>query len=439
MVAASVGRAQTPTISSYVIDSTPGNGREPAIATTRTMRLAVYYSATGTLRYAVSSYPNLTTWVAKDLSGGGDDPSVAVVDSQRNIFVIATRSCLSVKTNRYHGETDSFDGWVPAAELSGTCQFLSNGIDKSWIVSRGAGELLVTFSLLNGSNSGSGYSRSMDGGLSLDSSVDSPNVGSPWFCTQPTVSVDGQVYIAYPTGEYPSGVVQFMLGKSGSEGTMVWEQLLEQPVNNNPPAPLSVAIRQSQAVPLTVPALAQNKLVPNLVADPTDDNLLYLVHHDYDAADESHSDMNIYCVRLDRNSDGWWTASGAVRVNNDSVLPGDRPDQVIPAATVDARGRVHVIFYDNRGSCPGTACTTPPYSFDQYYAISADHGLTFANYSLTLSGQNAAIYQTSSWDPKEYNGIALYNTSEAAEIWTSYYGKNGSTTVVLGSHLTVSF
>jgi hypothetical protein len=147
--------------------------------------------------------------------------------------------------------------------------------------------------------------------------------------------------------------------------------------------------------------------------------------------------MNIYCTQLYKNSAGWTVAS-PVRVNNDPLISGNQPDQFIPAAAVDARGRIHVIFYDNRNYCTGGCGNTV--MFDEYYAISIDHGATFANYNLRTGSDPAQVATQQGFAPHEYNGIDVSNNSETAEIWMSYQGTViGLPGVIYGSHVSVTF
>jgi hypothetical protein len=148
--------------------------------------------------------------------------------------------------------------------------------------------------------------------------------------------------------------------------------------------------------------------------------------------------MNIYCVRLDNDGLGNWSQGTAQRVNNDPPDPpgtGTRPDQFIPAAAVDTQGRVHIVFYDNRAYCPGVLCVSTNIWFDAYYAISTDHGASFENYSLRMPNSVSPAV-SSSWYPREYNGITAVDTPGQTEVWIAYAGKD-QTQVIYGNKVTI--
>ena len=186
--------------------------------------------------------------------------------------------------------------------------------------------------------------------------------------------------------------------------------------------PIEVCLQQTSTESLPAPGRPISKTVPYIAADPSNLDRVYVFYQDLARSDPSQSDMNVYCVRLDNHGSGAWTAEPAVRVNDDAVVMAPFPDQFTPSAVVDTLGRVHVIFYDNRLACTGS-CDSIMY--DEFYAVSRDHGATFANYNL----RDAATQPTfpvncigGGFDPHEYNGIAFYDTPTATELWMTYQG-----------------
>jgi hypothetical protein len=358
-------------------------------------------------------------------------------------FIVAGASNQTVKVANYDPTVDpgTMGAWRTIADFS---QFIPNQVvDKPWIVNRGGEELAVVF--YHGQyypGSDYGYCRSSDGGANWTTADVLPDGAevSGRFCAQPAVGADGKLYVAYvagPCGEGTPTPIRFLVGRSGTNNTINFRTLKQLDGN-----PLQVFIRVCGESPLPVipaPGLVA-KAVPYLVGDPSNANRLYLIYHDYTELDPS--DMNIYCVRLDNDGLGNWSSGVAQRVNNDAPPDGTQPDQFIPAAAVDTQGRVHVIFYDNREVCPGT-CGTSTVQYDEYYALSTDHGASFTNYSLRIPAldPHAVSFTAPSnlWYPREYNGITAVDTPGQTKIWIAYAGKNETniTQVIYGNTVTI--
>ncbi len=156
---------------------------------------------------------------------------------------------------------------------------------------------------------------------------------------------------------------------------------------------------------------------PQLAADPTDPNRLYLVYHDTDP--EAPSDVNVYLTSL-VYSGGQWTALPRVKVNNDGNAA---TDQFLPSIVVDDFGVIHIIFYDDRQYVQGDSA--PDAQYDVWYARSVDGGANFEDNSELwgLSGLPALDETTASTSlrkPGEYIGITYFSALD--QIWTSYGG-----------------
>lgn len=108
----------------------------------------------------------------------------------------------------------------------------------------------------------------------------------------------------------------------------------------------------------------------NLVAHPTDASKLYLVYTDRTGAEdpETHDgDCDIYIRRSENGGLSWFAPK---LVNGGAV--GLLYDQFMPRVTVDAKGRIHVIYYDTRASHP--ALGDKFLTIELYYAVSTDGG-----------------------------------------------------------------
>jgi hypothetical protein len=443
---AAVLSAQTVAIQARVtVDATVTSPRETCMAATANLRMAVSI-APGSLcgiDYSVSNSPQI--WNPAPISNAGlpsgtilDDPSVAVLDPQSNDFAVCARDGHVVVVNRYQG--GAFLGWQVVADAS----VLGGGggaiIDKSWIVSRGAGELLVTAFVVGATQGGFVYSRSSDSGVTwhADHAYVHGVPVSTFFCVQPTVAADGKVYVARVTGllsDSPGGGdIRFVVGASGTTDTMRFLDLLDSSGNQ-----LFVAAHVD-GNPLVPPAPGPpySKTVPYLVADPTNINRLFLAYQDHAAADTS--DVDIYVVRLDYSDVSHaWSATTRVRVNTDPVLQqATQPVQFTPAMAIDGRGRIHVIFYDNRACCPNPC--SPPTTYRVYYALSTDHGASFSNQDVASLSLPAITVTSGGFSTGEYSGITIVNTPTEAKIWTSYTGYLSATSsLIYGTEISVSY
>ncbi|MEW6074251.1 MAG: hypothetical protein AB1726_16865 [Planctomycetota bacterium] len=156
--------------------------------------------------------------------------------------------------------------------------------------------------------------------------------------------------------------------------------------------------------------------VPYLVSEPSAADLLYVVY-----ADQGHlqfdPSLNIYCVRLEKDSQGNWRISPRVRVNTPDPPPtpqGRRSHEFQPAATVDSAGRVHVIYYSGKNYAD-----PDPHQYDMFYAISYDHGGSFTNYDLGIGTNDPALdFDITIMPPREYPGIVVFGN----ELWALYPG-----------------
>ena len=417
-----------------LIDATAGV-RETALSATSAVRIAVYIKA-GVASGIGYAYSNATTsgWIASTIPtatvGGGtvagfDDPSIAVLDPQLDDFIVCARKPPQVAVNLYSATTDTFSGWQTVMDSS----VGGFPVDKSWVISRGAGEVLVTaFSI--SSPIGIHYSRSSDGGLTwhADQVLVQGNPVNTAFCPQPTTSGDGKVYVAWMTASPAlGGSIRLLAGRSGSNNTMNFANVVD-----SSGVPISIPVHlDGENMP--APGTPTSKTVPYLLADPTSVNRLYVAYHDI-APDDS-SDINIYLVRIDYSEQAHaWTSQPAVRVNTDPVVASPRPDQFTPAMAIDGRGRIHVTFYDNRAWYPNYPASA---AYDMYYALSVDHGLTFTNWNMWST---PAVSGSSVFAPGEYNGIAIVDSPTAAQVWTSYTGNDQlGSTGIFGTKILVSY
>lgn len=311
-------------------------------------------------------------------------------------------------------------------------------VDKPWIVQGEPHEYYVTFF---GNHFGAApyyCLRSTDGGHTWPAPSPILVRGVPvvgGFCPQPAVQGSGPLYVMQRASQYR--VLQWI-----DEGT----SLDFAPLRSSATTELTFTIRASSGPSIPVPSSSTQGVlragtVPYLVADPSSEDRLYLVHHDFgDSAsgtpgeDDDPSDMDVYVRRLVLIG-GFWSNDATVRVPHrpahdpsaahpDAAIEGEHPDQFLPAAAVDRFGRIHVVYYDNRTSC-GIAALGQRY--DAWYALSVDHGASFTVHELRTCTQRPALdfdlVQTDDPDfsPREYVGIALDDSGADFTLVTVAY------------------
>jgi len=175
----------------------------------------------------------------------------------------------------------------------------------------------------------------------------------------------------------------------------------------------------------------------DLAVDPTDAGKLYVVYHDTATNVTGDNDVNIYLRVLNRVSGAIWSVGDPIQVNNDNTQ--FESDQFTPAIEVDATGKIHVIFYDDRNynelsdQLDGTATTQPRY--DVWYAWAAGSQLNFQDpgHNLELCDDPPSCANTKpaidygdfgagSGDflLRDYIGIDAGND----RIWTSFMGSS---------------
>jgi len=172
-----------------------------------------------------------------------------------------------------------------------------------------------------------------------------------------------------------------------------------------------------------------DRFVPHLRADPSDPDRLYIVYHDVRRnAGRPTADVDVYLRAIIRR-DGGWLLGPPRRVNQNTDTLSD---QFLPAVTVDHRGRIHVIFYDDRAYSqedgpPGPDDPDP--RFDVYYALSADQGRTWQEKKLVLEPTDEPAVDlglaplSPGFELGEYADIAWFARPDGTtEVWTAFAG-----------------
>lgn len=429
-----------------------GDVYETAVAVTRWHRLAGCIS-TSPLRLRASWAANQSsTWTPIDPWSGptefiADDPSIAPLSgsASSSSFVLFGRTLTSLKYSVF----DTATGFGPV-EMAVSDNY---GTDKPWVVRRAQSDWLVfwwdqddgVYKYLRSSTGAHWGEAATPSATPISVEADSPIPA--FFCCQPCVGPDGDIYLAYATGNFDSGGKIRVLVGTEVFGSLVWNHL-----RTSNGEIVELLVRHGQGTPLPVPCTPGvnffSKTVPQIAADPVVSGRIYIAYHDH-AADDA-DDMNIYLQKLTKSGSAWNALVVPVRVNDDAELPGAvRNDQFAPAIAVDSQSRVHVTFYDNR---EGVCNAGTPSRFDFYHAISGDAGASFTNRNLRQDCEQERAMDTAlhgvgygaTWSPREYNGIGLYNSGSTTRVWVTYSGTSSvdpdsaNTTVIYGQLIVVT-
>lgn len=277
------------------------------------------------------------------------------------------------------------------------------------------------------------YSRSIDGGLTWAGGpilVDPNDPNDPndstapfpgGFCAAPAVYGSGDLFIAY---RYSDTEIRFIRGvdppNPAQVGGVRFYQI-QQECEIGPSGPFDplLGVHTNISIDDINPALpgqydsATPGRIPQLVADPTNAERMYLVYHDEDP--NYAGDMNVYCHQL-TGSGNYWCVGPKVRVNADLTSVDD--DQFMPSVTVDDHGYVHVIYYDERRYTDQDDGDSPA-KFDCYYAYSKNGGASWTEVRLDGDDPDDEALNTGTvGDIKHYIGIDWFED----DVFTAFTG-----------------
>lgn len=426
---------------------TGGDVQEAALAMTRAYRCSAFQSKVGSGNgpaRAARGNNQSANWTASDIgSYGGIDASVAVANATMGsvkfvIFAMNNPGGGQIRYATYQPDAAvTFTPWTTAFDSVGT----GIGNDKPWVIRRTPQDFFMFW--FAGGSSGYSYLRTSDGtnwgspGNELERYSVRPTPSQPpfpgTFCCQPSVGADGRVYLAHSLDlTLTGGTFRVLVGEDpegDASGPLHFEYLL-----NSSGTPLEIPLRTWAGDYLPVPDVnGQQKCarVPYLVCDPTSADRAYIFFHEVAADDPD--DVNVYCARLIRISGSWSASVDLIR--EEAVQPEPpfaRADQFTPVAAADSKGWLHVIYYDNRPA-PGLSGWWRQY--DVRYALSTDHGLTWTHRNLRTDPEALPILDLNLqgqgipavWGPREYNGIAIYESGGVTHVWVTYMGANADT------------
>lgn len=432
---------------------------EPEISVGVHRVLALHFDENSAARYAEYNV-NTQAWSEGVIPAGEASTAVdlsVAYDPQTKGFVGAalTSGPFGIATIRYtydaQTDTGQFDsaGWRVRASSPLAFKFdkpflvagqaLTSG--QEYIVVQIDNTTLETYDPEHGPFRYS-YLRSIDGGDCWSyGQIEFADTRTPVegvFCAQPAVHEGGPLYIAYAVSSPPA--IKFLVGMDVNpppgeydceDPSQVGIHFLPlyAPSSSYPPTEmLTVSLNKSHLlINRSLPGgdNAARGRVPQLLADPTNANRLFLVYHDSKTDSPTDQDIDVFIRVIERERNGWVAGP---RLPVSRTVTFNESDQFLPAPTVDASGRLHVLYYDDRNYTddpndpthdqqPDTASIA---RFDAYYAWSVDQGITWDIQQITYSvpDEPAVDFGKAAFPLREYIGIA----SRGNFVWTAFSG-----------------
>lgn len=321
-------------------------------------------------------------------------------------------------------------------------------LDKPWIVSgRNSYKKQELYATVKYGIARMKYARSLDGGVTW-----TPTPFAPQLITvngDPVAGSFGSAAVARGDIELPLYYAYHAVGPFVRvlQGDDMVEALTNIPIvdfqNLNDPTHESglftIGLPGGVPTPSDPPGNQNSKaIIPWVLPDPSDANRIYVVYTERDAGTP---DVEVRCARLVRvpgQSDWGFAVPGRVTVNDDNSGPLIDQDQWCPAAAVDAQGRIHVVFYDDRNYDQMDSSTTP--KFDVFYAVSEDEGATFTNFHVPPTSTPAVDFAHNNVGAlREYMDIAIQEHNDGATtVWFTFIGSEPDATTLSDSAVYVA-
>lgn len=379
------------------------------------------------------------------------DPSLAF-DSLSGHFFVATIAVSGPISNALSILEFVPGSTIPALAHPCIVSGPDGPFDKPWIVAGDPGELYVMWSEDSPNDPWRFYCiRGVDSGASWSIDATNPSVQpievpgttgtevvTGRFAIQPA-TLPGKPLIAAYSRDWNR--VEFLLGVDSvdaqSRPTVQFTRILDaagDPIHID----LNRAIDVARHV---IPGNADFKHTAQIALDPYSPLAFYVAYQDVRIA--GGKNVNVYVRRVSFES-GAWVMSSPVRVNDDPLPPAEpasvvdyHTDQFLPSIAVDADGRVHVTYYDDRrfrqADPIDSSSPASPASFDWARAVSSDQGQTFTNQLVTSAANDAGTgvplpyYQyPGAKGFREYTGLATAVIGASPVVWASAVGTDTS-------------
>lgn len=204
---------------------------------------------------------------------------------------------------------------------------------------------------------------------------------------QPRTGPNGELYIAY--WDLADGI---MIRRSFDGG-----RTLGEPIR----AATKRDVWPTQQQGIRFPGKFRVPSFAYLAVDPRD-GTLYVVYMDTTSVVNGRYDVDLYLTKsVDRGTT--WSAPQVINGDSDPAA-----DQFFPWIEVDAKGRLHLVFYDTRHTEQRDDASEA--RIDAYYAVSADGGSTWSEHRLTPQPFPTGITFPDWILPQfigDYNGLAV--------------------------------
>ena len=303
-------------------------------------------------------------------------------------------------------------------------------VDKAFIVAGEPDEFYVTWWEHENATGNYRFARTTNGGSqSSDWTVGAiANAsGSPFnglWAPQPAVYSDKNLYVLHVIDTVRFRILK---GTDQAGGGVSFKVLQTRTPNGNTPLLLEVEPDAWHNIHRVAPGITESGFMPQLEADPTNPNRLYIAYQDVDPVDD---DMDVFVNTINRVGNAWFfgtptqlpspTPTGCNPLDEDS-------DQIQPALSVDGDGRVHVLYYDDRDFCqPDSEKDFAKY--DVVYAASCNGGQAFSVAVLKPAASNGPALldydlEGPGWDVREYNGLAWsVSPTGTLQSWGAFTG-----------------
>ena len=244
---------------------------------------------------------------------------------------------------------------------------------------------------------------SRDRGLTFDKAVTitpPSDVGAGATYVYPEIDAAGYVYVAVVSFPPNGGAHTIYVARSVDDGRTF-----------GPFVPITtVTIPPGEVYPNT---RFRSGIAENFAASPTYPGHLYLTYEDWDAV-AGQAD-----VMFTQSTDGGFTWSTPVVVNDNVDAPGSTTDQFQPSVAAGPGGAVAVAFYDRRRACPSNPSVLPAdvgrtnFCIDTSLQAYKDSGS-----GAVLTGSNVRISKYT-WDPEQpgqhLGGLSQYPCAGARD------------------------
>jgi hypothetical protein len=226
-------------------------------------------------------------------------------------------------------------------------------------------------------------------------------VGPEAFEVYPSIDAAGTVYAAISSFPITTGTPATIFVARSTDDGVTWGPWMKVAAAGVPPG---------EVLPNT---RFRTGIVEHFAASPTYPGHLYVVYEDWDGTQMD--------VKLSQSTDGGFTWSRPVKVNDNVDAPGVPTDQFQPQVAAGPGGAVAINFYDRRQACPSDESVLPAdvgrtnFCIDVSLQAFKDNGGRKGAVSV---GSNVRISQFT-WDPEQpgqkLGGLSQYPCAGARD------------------------